>query len=101
MRQVHKIIDDAMDSIRQDITQQYNTSPVSITDAYDFKNHKSAEILRCVFRALHNPEEKLSFTVLKLIDAFLAKGVSEIADRLFMDGIQRIVSKCLQSHHGN
>ena len=70
----------------QEEEQVYNASPVNIA-AYDMKSHKSKEILRCIFKSLSNQDEKLSFTVLKLIDALLGKNIPEIHDKLFMDSI--------------
>lgn len=46
-------------------------------------------------------KEKLAFTTLKLLDLFLEKNIPEILDHLFLNSVQRSVSKALQSHHGN
>jgi hypothetical protein len=68
---------------------------------YNKDKHMPIEILQALFRSLHRGEEKLSFAVLKLFDLILEKCGPSSLDHLFINSIQRTVSKSLQNYNSN
>jgi hypothetical protein len=69
--------------------QSYD-SPEKRTESrsiYNLEKHEINGILNCIAKAIYSSEEKLSFTVLKLLDMFLEKNVPEVLDNLFLKSI--------------
>ena len=64
--------------------------------SYRFKDHKPKEILQCIFRSLHNEQEKLSFTTLKLLDMLLEKNIPKVLDHLLFNSVKRSTSKLVR-----
>lgn len=99
VQRMQHIIDDALDALHE--SDSPNSPVKNAKPVYMHDKHQPVDILRVLFKSLQVQQEKLGFTVLKLVDLFLEKGVPEVMEALFLGSVQRIVSKSLQSHHGN
>lgn len=86
-----------------EICQQVENSSVFSHENFDDLNanqtrpqykhdlHKSKQILQNLFKALQRKEEKLGFSVLKLIDLILEKNIPRLCEYLFLESVQKFV----------
>jgi len=93
MRMINQYID-------KELSHKVELSPLSERRAeafaYNTQAHKPRDLLQCLFRSLHDEREKLSFTVLKLIDMLIERNVPKVLHHLLFAGVERSVAKLVR-----